>query len=331
VDARPSTHRGPALSPADDALHQHSDDWWETETAWFSFNVPERELGGWLYNQVLQVQGACNGGAWVWDSSSAPALYEVNARGLALPPDLDLRDATLPNGNSLRVLEPLTRYELRYRDAGQLEVDLVFDAVMPPHSHPVGAGPFWKGRHFDQPGRVHGQITLHGERIAVDCYAGRDRSWGPRPLGPDPRKPKEPANRQRPRRAATGIGYALATSSATESFVVYTLPSEDGTDQVSAGYLLRGGTYAPLVRGWRRAEYDPATRWITALHVEAEDELGRPLVADGRLVARHGTAGPNGTGLFLWRWQGVEAWGEDQSFAPEHVWAAVGAPSPAED
>lgn len=324
-----SSHRGPALSPVDDELHAHSDHWWETETAWFSFNVPERRLGGWLYNQLLGVQGVCNGGAWVWDASDAPALYEVNHRGLPLPPDVDLRDATLPNGNSLRVLEPVTSYQLRYSDPGELDVDLVFDAVMEPHSHPLGAGPFWKGRHFDQPGRVHGHITLHGERIAVDCFSGRDRSWGPRPLGPDPRKPKQPVPRtERQRRPATGVGYALATASATESFVVYTLPCEDGTDDVSAGYLLRGGTYAPLVRGWRTAVYDPTARWITSLHIDAVDELGRSLVADGELVARHGATGPNGTGLFRWRWQGAEAWGEDQSFCPEPVWAAVGAPAP---
>jgi len=319
-------HRGPGLLPRDDALHPHSDDWWETETAWFSFNVPERRLGGWLYTQLLPVQGTCNGGAWVWDDSPAGARYEANHRGLPLPPHVDLRDAALPNGNVLRVLEPLTRYELRYADPGKLEVELTFDAVMAPHSHPLGVGPFWKGRHFDQPGRVHGHVALHGERIAVDCFAGRDRSWGPRPMGPDPRSPRRASPHPRPARPKTGVGYALATASPSESFVAYTLPCEDGTDDVSAGYLWRDGAYAPLVRGWRRATFDPSTRWITSLHVEAFDELGRELVADGELVARHGERGPSGTGLFRWRWDGTEAWGEDQSYGSEEVWASLGAP-----
>jgi len=315
-----------ALSPDDDGLHPYTDDWWETETAWFSFNVPERRLGGWLYNQVLPVQGICNGGAWVWDDSAAGALYEVNHQGLPLPQDVDLRDVRLPNGNSWRVVEPLMRYELEYSDPGALEVALTFEGVMPPHSHPLGVGPFWKGRHLDQPGRVHGQITLHGEEVVVDCFSGRDRSWGPRPRGPDPRRREPTAPRRGAARLDRGIGYALATASASESFVAYTLPCEDGSDSVSAGYLLHGGTYAPLVRGWRRAQFDPTRRWITGLHVEAVDELGRELVADGSLVARHGERGPNGTGLFRWRWNGCTAWGEDQSYCSDKVWTAVGAP-----
>jgi len=322
-------HAGPQLTAADDAFHPHSDHWWETETAWFSFNVPERRMGGWFYNQVLAVQGVCNGGAWVWDGSPAGALYEVHHRGLPMPEGLDLSDISLPNGNEIKVLDPLKSYALRYSDPGQFEADLVFDGIMPPHSHPLGVAPFWKGRHFDQPGRVHGTIELHGETIMIDCFSGRDRSWGPRPLGPDPRKLRDTTKSAAPRapRPETGIGYSLATASATDSFLVYTLPHEDGTDDLTAGYLLQAGTYAPLVRGHRKVEFDPRTRWITRIHIEATDELARDLVADGELVASHGERGPSGTGLFRWRWNEHDGWGEDQSYCSEKVWRAVGAPA----
>ena len=317
-------HAGPPLGPDDDRLHPHSDDWWETETAWFSFNVPERRMGGWFYNQVLAVQGACNGGAWVWDDSPAGSLYETHHHGLPVDTGIDLRDAALPNGNTITVLEPLQRYRLRFRDPGRFEADLTFEAIMPPHSHPLGAPPFRKGRHFDQPGRVHGSIVLADEQIAVDCLSGRDRSWGPRPQGPTPGAPAVPKPpKPRPK---TGVGYVFATASPTESFLVYTQPHEDGTDKLTAGYLLRDGVYAPLVEGRRHARFDPATRWIDRVDVEGRDELGRDLAAAGELMSRHGTAGPNGTGLFMWRWGGLEGWGEDQSFCPEAVWAAVGAP-----
>jgi hypothetical protein len=235
----------------------------------------------------------------------------------------------LPNGNSITVLEPLTTYALQYSDADAFEADLVFEGIMPPHSHPLGVAPFWKGRHFDQPGLVTGTIVLDGETIAVDCFAGRDRSWGPRPLGPDPRKtkPSSPARAApRPPQLDTGIGYVFATASVEESFLVYTQPLEDGTDLLSAGYLLRAGTYAPLVRGARTSEFDPHTRWLTHIHVDAVDELGRELAADGELIARHGDSGPSGTGLFHWTWNGNEGWGEDQSYCSERVWRAVGAP-----
>lgn len=316
----------PLLGPDDDALHAFSDHWWETETAWFSFNVPERRMGGWLYTQLLQVQGVCNGGAWVWDDTGV--RYEQRHQGLPLPEGIDLRDCSLPNGCSIRLLEPLQRYAIGYADPGRLEVDLVFEATMAPHSHPLGVAPFGtRGRHFDQPGRVTGSVVLHGEAIAVDCFAGRDRSWGPRPMGPDPRKPPPAAtDTARPRRPGTGIGYVFATASPTESFLAYTVPHEDGSDAVSAGYLYSAGSYAPLVEGHRTLTYDPDTRWITSIHLEAIDELGRSLVADGELVAHHEPVGPTGTGLFRWRWNGNEGWGEDQSYAPDDVWAALGAP-----
>jgi hypothetical protein len=321
-------HAGPSLTAEDDAFHEHTDHWWETETAWFSFNVPERRMGGWFYNQVLAVQGVCNGGAWVWDDSDTPALYEVNQRGLPLPEGLDLRDVTLPNGNAMAVLEPLRTYRLRYRDPGRFEADVVFQAIMAPHSHPLGAAPFWKGRHFDQAGRVRGEIVLHGERIEVDCVAGRDRSWGPRPMGPDPRKARPAAPSQpKPRRPDTGIGYSFGSSLPAESFLVYTQPHEDGSDELTAGYLVQDGAYAPLVSGRRRVTFDASTRWITRIEIEAVDELGRGLRADGSLVSRHGAAGsPSGTGLFWWSWNGVDGWGEDQSYCSDAVWRAVGAP-----
>jgi hypothetical protein len=304
----------------DDCFHPHSDDPWETETAWFSFNVPERRMGGWLYNQVLAVQGICNGGAWLWDDSPAGALYERRHDGLPFPDRGDLRDAHLPNGNSIRAIEPLTRYELRYAD-DDFEAELTFTATMAPHSHPLGVAPFWKGRHFDQPGRIQGDIRLNKERIAVDCLSNRDRSWGPRPRGSSGRVVRRPS----------GVGYVFGNAAPGEGFLAYTIPLDDGTDELSAGYLLSGGVYAPLVSGRRRVEFDPRTAWIRAIELDAVDALGRPLVAAGELMSRYGERGPNGTGLFVWRWNGLEGWGEDQSFCPGAVWRALGPPVVSEE
>jgi len=325
----------PVLTEADDCLHPASDHWWETETAWFSFNVPERRIGGWFYNQILATQGVCNGGAWVWDDSSAPSLYEVRHQGLPLPAvdTIDLRDVQLPNGNHITMLEPLQRYRLRYQDEGKFEADLHFDAVMHPNSHPIGVAPFWRGRHFDQPMHVTGIIHLHGERIEVDCYATRDRSWGPRPMGPDPRKPPRPRSTSgstgpaRPDRPAEGVGYPFATADADNGWLLYTRPTiVDGvaSDEVGTGYLLRDGEYGHLVGGRRRTRIDPSTGWITHIEIEAVDEHGRELEAMGDLVARHGDTGtPSGTGLFRWTWDGIEAWGEDQTYAPTEILVAL--------
>jgi hypothetical protein len=319
----------PTVGPEDDQFHPASDHWWETETAWFSFNIPERRIGGWFYNQVLATQQLCNGGAWVWDDSPEPALYDANHRGLALPPlhELDLRDVELPNGNHIQALEPLTRYRVRYADPGAFEADLEFRGVMPPNSHPIGAPPFWKGRHFDQPMHVTGTIVLHGESIEVDCLSTRDRSWGPRPQGPDPRKPPRPKRPASPRPPPEGVGYPFATASETESWLVYTRPTVvDGvaSDELSTGYLLRDGRYGHLVGGRRRTWLDPTTRWIWRIEIEAVDEHGRELEATGELVSRYGGSGASsGTGLFRWTWDGLDAWGEDQTYAPEDILVAL--------
>lgn len=322
----------PTLTEADDCFHPASDHWWETETAWFSFNVPERRLGGWFYNQVLATQQVCNGGAWVWDDTDAAARYERNERGLAIPPvdELDLRDVSLPNGNHIRMLEPLTRYRLTYSDPGAFEADLELRGIMAPNSHPLGTAPFWRGRHFDQPMHVTGEIVLDGETIPVDCLSVRDRSWGPRPQGPDPRQPRDAAPAStipKPKRPPEGVGYPFATASETDGWLAYTRPTVvDGrpSDELSTGYLLRDGVYGHLVSGRRRTWLHPETQWVSRIELEATDEHGRELQAEGELVSRHGAeVTPSGTGLFRWRWDGLDAWGEDQTYAPADILLAL--------
>jgi hypothetical protein len=89
------------------------------------------------------------------------------------------------------------------------------------------------------------------------------------------------------------------------------------SDDLDTGFLLRDGVYSPLVAGFRTTELAPDTRFIRKIHLEASDALGRDLVADGELVARHGTEGPSGTGTFHWTWSGgCLGWGEDQTYAP---------------
>jgi hypothetical protein len=181
---------------------------------------------------------------------------------------------------------------------------------------------------------VTGTVILGGEQIAVDCYSVRDRSWGPRPTGPTPADKRLPPGElprpNKPVRASLphSVGYIFATQDDREAFMAFTDPwvdrDERATDELDTGYLLRDGTYAPLVEGFRQAELAPETRFIRRIHLEAVDALGRELVADGELVARHGTTGPAGTGLFHWVWTGNRhGWGEDQSFGPTEWFEAL--------
>src|SRR5690606_26204165 len=170
-----------------------------------------------------------------------------------------------------------------------------------------------------QPMHVTGRIVLHGEELEVDCLSVRDRSWGPRPLGPDPRRKPTAPPTPRPPRPPEGVGYPFATADHANGWQAYTRPTiEDGVarDELCTGYLLRDGVCAHLVAGRRRIWLDPETRWIRRVELEAVDELGRELAAAGELVARHGAEPtPSGTGLFLWEWDGRTGWGEDQTYA----------------
>jgi len=170
----------------DDHFHfeEMGGDWWATETAWFSFHHPQRRLGGWFYTMVRPNIGTVAGGAWVWDDSAHlpwEVLYSANYTALQLPRDQDLNDITLPTGVSIRVIEPCTSYALGYADGERLQASLRFDGVMPPESLTSTGSTFGHAQHFDQIGHVTGELVLHGETIAIDCLAVRDRTWGRRP------------------------------------------------------------------------------------------------------------------------------------------------------
>ena len=333
---------GWVVTGADDCFHDDGEEaehpWW-TETFWVSFNVPERSLGGWFYNQIQKNQGetgACNGGAWVWDASDVTALYERRENGLKLPcGSLDLRDISLPNGNRLRMLAPLRSYQVTYSDPGAYEADLLFEAVMAPNPHPVGCAPFWKGRHFDQAMHVTGEICLLGERILVDCLSVRDRSWSPRRLrdsaaandssgGKQLRRltipviSSEYSDVSKPVKRRFNIGYIFGTASPDEAFLVYTIlidGEEARGDFTTTGYLVRDGVWAHLVEGRRNCWVDSETGCIWRIEYDGVDTLGRSLHVEGKQVSNHGTS----TGLFYWHWDGAEGWGENQGgIAPSY-------------
>lgn len=316
--------RYPTFGPDDDDFHDEvlSDRWWETETQWFSWNVPERNLGGWTYGSARPNANLCNGGVWVWDDTASLSWelpYHVEYSGLQLPPraERDMRDFEWPTGAHVRTVEPLTRYEIHYHDEGALELDLQFDAIMEPNPHPHGVAPFLKGTHFDQAGRVTGTIVLHGERIDVDCFATRDRSWGPRPRG---RPPKRTPSTAQVATGVGGIGYSFGTASPADSFLVYTVPGI-ADDPVVCGYLLRDGVYAHLLSGERHIEVDPDTGWVTRLEIDAVDDAGRALHATGDGVSRH-WKGHGADTLMRWSWDNRMGWGEDQTYLSKATWLA---------
>ena len=71
--ASPTHVTKPEFTAADDQHHFAvlGDDWWATETARFSFHVPERGRGGWFYTILRPNIGTVARGCWVWDAGAA--------------------------------------------------------------------------------------------------------------------------------------------------------------------------------------------------------------------------------------------------------------------
>jgi len=301
------------FTAGDDRFHfaEMGDDWWATETAWFSFHHAERRLGGWLYTLVRPNIGTVAGGAWVWDDSASlpwEVLYSANYSALELPRDQDLDDCRLPTGVAIKVLEPCRRYALGYDDADRLQADLRFEAVMEAEPLTAVASTFGGAHHFDQFGRVSGAVTLHGERIPIDCIAMRDRTWGRRP-------------ENRPRQAA----YVTGAAGPDHGFLAVTNTRAEG-DIVAHGFLRRDGSTVKLEGGERRIERDPREGWVTHVTVTARDATGRELTATGVpvsriIINRHTFIDVNS--LMRWDLDGAVAWGEDQDMWPVHRWARM--------
>jgi hypothetical protein len=309
------------FTAADDGLHPLSARWWETETAWFSFHVPERRLGGWLYSMFRPNIGTVAGGAWVWDDTAElpwDVLYSTNYTALQLPADADLRDIVLPTGVAMRTVEPGHAYDLGYDDPGRLELALRFTGVMAPEPLAAVGSTFGSAHHYDQFGRVTGTIVVDGEAIDVDCLAMRDRTWGPRP-------------EHRPRQA----GYVTGAATADHAFLAVTNTRADGTDPVNYGFLRRDGETVGFAAGARVVERDPDRGHVLRVTITATDMNGRALRAVGEpvsrmIINRHSFIDINS--LIRWDLDGVEAWGEDQDMWPVHQFAdtrrrrAFGAP-----
>lgn len=302
-----------AFTARDDGFHfaEMGDDWWATETAWFSFFHPARRLGGWLYTLARPNVGTVAGGCWIWDDTAHlpwEVLYSANYSTLPLPRDQDLTDCRLPTGVSIKVMEPCMRYALGYSDRDRLQADLRFEGVMAPEPLTAAGSTFGSAHHFDQLGRVTGEIVLHGEPIAIDCIAMRDRTWGKRP-------------EDRPRQAA----YVTGAAGGAHGFLAVTNPRPGG-EPVAYGFLLRDGRTARLAAGERRVERDARTGWITRVTLQARDVEGRELMASGvpisRIVInRHTFIDVNA--LIRWDLNGALAWGEDQDMWPVHRWARM--------
>jgi hypothetical protein len=294
------------IDAGDEVFHPAGDDPCWNESSWFGFAIPERQMNGFVYFFHDVRTGVSGGGPALWDPSGEEAYTCLfyDWRWLQPPTGpLDYWDFTLPNGLRHEVVAPMERYRLSYAGLG-LELSLEWSALMAPHEIRYGGLTTMDGaRHFDQPGRVTGSLLLGGERLEVDCFSLRDRTWGP----------------HRPGASRPG-DYLWAIASPGDHWHAITIASDQpGVDQVMNGYLVRDGVLGELVRGERRVleRRDGAPARV---RLEAEDDRGRALHAEGTVRTALRWFGWPGRLAFWtltdWRWDGLQGWGENQEFFP---------------
>lgn len=290
-------------------MHPATGEFYEAETFWFSFFVPERAIGGWLYTSVRPSAGVSGGGMWIWDASAAEPwrvpFFEQFSH-LKLPTETGPGRVAFPTGMAVTTRVPLMAYDLVYDDRNRVRADLTFDAVEPPVALRAGQPPYPRAHHWDQIGRVAGTVVLDGEPIAVDCYGMRDRSWG-----------------RRNERGSVRIGYTWL-GDAELSLLTYTLPTAT-TDHIHAGYLRRDGELAYVTSGDRIVDRDPATGYVRGMQVTLTDEAGRSFTASAVALSRLVLPGATSicvNSLLRWTVDGTVVHGEDQEVWPTHEYRA---------
>jgi hypothetical protein len=290
------------LPKADRFAEDRTDSPYWNESAWFSISKPEQHLHGFVQYYFRPNMGMLNGGPVLWDPSGTftwNCLYYNWSHLQALPPGAQKYDMTARNSLSVQVLEPLTRYAIRYDKEG-LELDLEWRAIGPVHElHTGGEGQRKAARfHIEQPGRMTGTLRLDGKRTAIDCFSMRDASAGPR---------------EYESLATGGYFWGIAANSA-----FHAIAKGEGHEQPSiGGFLWKDNQLASLVAGSRKVlEY--GAFGPRRVEFEATDTLGRTLKATGKLddglIFTGYTDHTVVWSLIEWDWDGETHWGDSQEF-----------------
>jgi hypothetical protein len=337
--------------PVDDNFHEPTDDnpFW-AETTWWSFNVPERKIGGWLHGTFNTNRGTVTWRVYVWDPSGALPedlrYFRIETEVPMDDPAPDLRDITIPGGGfSVAMVRPLRDYRIDFVDPeADFALHLIFEGVHDPRRYTPGEPPFMEHCHLDQLGHVTGELLLSGERIPIDCYSIRDRSWAPRG-GPSPanstpagsrsakgadeasrvRHPGGPRWREIERERGRGrIQYIFGHSGPDAGFLAFTRVADGdaaGWSPLNHGWLLRDGRFELLDKSASRMKNyrDPVTGWSAQMEVHLADVSGRTMAAEGCAVSHICERSGGSTALMRWEFDGQVGWGEDQDiWHPTH-------------
>lgn len=164
---------------------------WHSQTIhthYFGFQIPEEQLGAWIYLKYFPAFPLLHGGVQIFRGmgneihlDAEHLNYETTMRW----PKIDGSRIHSENGLTIDFVEPGKRVELTYRSLdGRASFEIEQTAITPL---------FWRGHIMPGEELHHGElrgaggseqfmhctgsVTLDDSTYAIDCYPARDRSW----------------------------------------------------------------------------------------------------------------------------------------------------------
>jgi len=176
-------------------------DW--AETNFFGFYNSKENFTVGVYQIFRKPLNVVLSNVWVakgFGRDASECLYNDYRVHLEIPKEARLGDYSLANGLHVKATKPPMDYDIKYRsEDGALEIDVQFEAMMPPYDmqdpemDPVTAKLLADGgvdghqgfgeafqRHFEQSGRFTGVMKLRGKEYEISEISTIDHSWGPR-------------------------------------------------------------------------------------------------------------------------------------------------------
>ncbi len=323
------------LQKNDELMHPVGDDPAWSESYYFNFVDPDSKLA------IFTRMGFRPGSGW------ADALHVVYLPGKRVAftygrrdigSDLSAYDGDLCAGDLRLTCEvPHEKWRLQYDGPAQdiadaeillmrrkqrpegwyvpatLQMDLSFDCLTQPHYAAQGAH-----GHFEQSGRVTGQINLEGETWDVQGYGVRDKSWGPRDWGGSNRSATledKPAQVAPPAGPAPFVNWFSMNFGADAALGGSCFRHEDGQMR-GAGWLQRGGESVDLVDVVIESTYQTDSILHTGIYLTASTPAGEKIVIEGRVlnvcptkIAMPGGATFVNEGLAEFVWNGQTGYG----------------------
>jgi hypothetical protein len=194
------------LKAPDELRHPWDSDPLWRESWYYNYSDPKNAIGAWLYLWVVPNQPLKSGMLVCFyhgiaaHSDSTNAAFKSPGHLLKGPdgswtycfkkdvPELmaaDLDDATLC-GLSMRRLDPLKRYSLKFDDGENCNFDVDCEFLSEPwdfadNIHPT---PRWLAKNrYHRGWKAKGHLTVAGTRYEVNTTGDSDHSWGTRDMG----------------------------------------------------------------------------------------------------------------------------------------------------